>query len=155
MFRAATQCCHSYVPERIALFIFFGGPIGGSVTVAVVCTWLIVSGVADFELSMIPGFAIYLLIGAFFGLILGIPPSLFTGVVYETFPQARVWLVVALIGALSSAVEGYFLANVFWVPEGHAPFEQRLAYATTLAVAGAIAALACHARLARNQNTEA
>lgn len=137
-----------HIASRVALFVFMGGPIGGIVTIVVVTAWSVSHSSSDIDLSLISFLITYLFVGALVGLFLGLPASFLTGLSHALFPQVRSWAPIGLIGGVTGSAEGFFMPNLVYV-SGRADLDASLSFAAVFALAGATAALACHAQAKR------
>ncbi len=133
------------IVRRVVRFVVVGGVVGGIVTVAWLLAWALFATWADFEPSWITGFLVYFVIGAFVGVVVGAPPALITGLAHTWLPTVRHPVPIALIGAFTSAIEGFFLPSLSFVPANSPSIQDRLEFAGVLALAGAVAAVVCHA----------
>lgn len=132
--------------KLLALFVLAGGFVGGLTFWTAIFVWGTIKSITDampLPDNTMAQFVFLAPIAALFGIVLGAPSALPTGLVYAFGPQVlrRPWR-IAMVGAgsaaLSAAAFFYFQPDVDYLPP-----DPYLEYCIMLALAGGVATLVC------------
>lgn len=133
----------------LVVFVFFGGFVGGLVIgVGLPMIALATSWSGGFSLGWLVQFPFFVAFAALYGVAIGLPASLLTGLAYLVNREAmRRRAPLMAVGTMGSAAWGVLLAEL--LSSSSAPLESYVALGGLFALCGALATLACFWLLAR------